>query len=575
MAQNIPKDFIDSLIEKANIVDVIGNYIKLEKKGNDYWARCPFHNEKTSSFSVSESKKFFHCFGCGAHGNVIGFVMDHTNKTYPEAIETIANSLGMEIPRDKEANKLFEEKKILENTLNDTKKFYQGQLKKSEKAISYLKKRGITGETAKIFEIGYAKNDFQSLSKSLEGSYTESNLLDAGLIVKKDKNSYDKFRDRIMFPIHDQTGHTIAFGGRILKEDKNKPVAKYMNSPETKLFSKKKVLYNLHLAKKEKYSKDSIYIVEGYMDVIKLYQAGVKNCVATLGTAVTKENLIQCFKYTREIIFCFDGDKAGQKAAWKGVENIIPVIKDGDAISFVFLPDNFDPDSIIEKGGKNLWDENVNKKISIEEFIFKNFSKEFDLTSAAGKTQYLQNVDLLLRNLNAKILKEIIYEFLKEKIGAKYTNNKSPDFVNKNSNVSQSKRHKTHSPLQKAILILMHNPNLNIDENLINDDRIQDNQGVILLKSIVDLIKNNRDIKLGGILENFRSDQKSYMVLEKISQVMVTNFDFPEKEFNACICLTIRNLLKTKLNDIDPSDLKLYSSVQEEIREIEAKSKNY
>ena len=180
-----------------------------------------------------------------------------------------------------------------------------------------------------------------------------------------------------------------------------------------------------------------------------------------------------------------------------------------------------------------------------------------------------------MRNLNAKILKEIIYEFLKEKIGAKYSNNKSPDFVNKNSNVSQSKRHKTHSPLQKAILILMHNPNLNIDENLINDDRIQDNQGIILLKSIVDLIKNNRDIKLGGILENFRSDQKSYVVLEKISQVMVTNFDFPEKEFNACICLTIRNLLKTKLNDIDPSDLKLYSSVQEEIREIEAKSKNY
>ena len=280
------------------------------------------------------------------------------------------------------------------------------------------------------------------------------------------------------------------------------------------------------------------------MDVIKLYQAGVKNCVATLGTAVTKENLIQCFKYTREIIFCFDGDKAGQKAAWKGVENIIPVIKDGDAISFVFLSDNFDPDSIIEKGGKNLWDENANKKISIEEFIFKKFSKEFDLTSAAGKTQYLQNVDLLLRNLNAKILKEIIYEFLKEKIGAKYTNNKSPDFVNKNSNVSQSKRHKTHSPLQKAILILMHNPNLNIDENLINDDRIQDNQGIILLKSIVDLIKNNRDIKLGGILENFRSDQKSYVVLEKISQAMVTNFDFPEKEFNACICLTIKNLLK-------------------------------
>lgn len=569
MAQNIPKDFIDSLIEKANIVDIIGNYIKLEKKGNDYWARCPFHNEKTSSFSVSESKKFFHCFGCGAHGNVIGFVMDHTNKTYPEAIETIANSLGMEIPRSKEANKLFEAKKLLQNSLDDAKKVYQNQLKNSEKAISYLKERNITGETAKIFNIGYAENDFQSLNKSLGGVYTESNLLDAGLVVKKDKNSYDKFRDRIMFPIHDQVGHIIAFGGRILKEDKDKPAAKYMNSPETKLFSKKKVLYNLHLAKKEKSTKDFICIVEGYMDVIKLYQSGVKNCVATLGTAVTKENLIQCFKYTKEIICCFDGDKAGEKAAWQGVKNIMPVIKDGDAISFVFLPKNYDPDNIIEKGGKNLWDENINKKISLEEFIYKKFSQEFDLTSAAGKTQYLQNVDLLLNDLNAKILKDIITEFLKEKVGAKYSMNEKP------REVINSKKFKTHSPLQKAILILMHHPNIKVDENLINDNRIKDNQGIILLKSILDLIEKNKDIKLGGILENFRDDDKSYIVLEKISKAFITNYDFPEKEFNACICLAIKNLLKTKLDDIDPADLKLYSLVQKEIREIEAKSKNY
>ena len=246
MAQNIPKDFIDSLIEKVNIVDVIGNYIKLEKKGNDYWARCPFHSEKTSSFSVSENKQFFHCFGCGAHCNAIGFVMDHTNKTYPEAIESIANSLGIEIPRDKESNKIYEERKHLQSTLNKAKEIFGDQLKISKNAIKYLKDRNITGETAKIFNIGYAADDFQLLKKSLGNSCTEAELLDAGLIVKKDKNSYDKFRDRIMFPIHDQTGNPIAFGGRILNENKDKPLAKYMNSPETKLFSKKKVLYNLH-----------------------------------------------------------------------------------------------------------------------------------------------------------------------------------------------------------------------------------------------------------------------------------------------------------------------------------------
>ena len=569
MAQNIPKDFIDSLIEKVNIVDVIGNYIKLEKKGNDYWARCPFHSEKTSSFSVSENKQFFHCFGCGAHGNAIGFVMDHTNKTYPEAIESIANSLGIEIPRDKESNKIYEERKHLQSTLNKAKKIFENQLKVSKNAINYLKERNITGETAKIFNIGYAADDFQLLKKSLGNSYSETELLDAGLIVKKEKNSYDKFRDRIMFPIHDQAGNTIAFGGRILTENKDKPLAKYMNSPETKLFSKKKVLYNIHLAKKEKISKDCIYVVEGYMDVIKLYQEGIKNCVATLGTAVTKENLIQCFKYTREIICCFDGDQAGKKAAWQGVENIMPVIKDGDAISFVFLPDNYDPDNIIEKGGKNLWDENIGKKISIEEFIYQKLSREFDLSNAAGKTQYLQKVDSLLKHLNAEILKDIIYEFLKDKVGAKYF----PD--NKSQNITRNTKYKANSPLQKAILILMHNPSINVDENLVNDNRIKDNQGIILLKSMIDLIKGNKDIKLGSIIENFRSDNKAYLTLEKISKIIIADYDYPDKEFNACICLTIKNFLKNKLKDIDAANLELYSSVQQEIREIEAKSKNY
>ena len=570
MAKSIPKDFIDSLIDKANIVDIIGNYIKLEKKGNDYWARCPFHSEKTSSFSVSENKQFFHCFGCGAHGNAIGFVMDHTNKTYPEAIESIANTLGIEIPRDKETSKIYEARKILKDSLNDAKKIFENQLKNSENAISYLKERRISGETAKKFQIGYAEDDFQVINKSLSDAYTESNLLDAGLIVKKDKNSYDKFRDRIMFPIHDQAGNIIAFGGRILKEDKEKPMAKYMNSPETSLFSKKRVLYNLHLAKQDKDSKEFLYIVEGYMDVIKLYQAGIKNSVATLGTAVTQENLIQCFKYTREIICCFDGDKAGEKAAWQGVENIMPVIKDGDAISFVFLPENHDPDNIIEKGGIKLWNECVNKKISIEEFIYIKFSKETDLNTAAGKTQYLQKADALLNKLNAKILKDIIYEFLKEKVGVKYIaeNHKQKTIVN-------NKQYKTTSPLQKAILILLHNPNIKINEDLINDFRIKDNQGVVLLKSILDLIKRNKNMKLGGILENFRDDKQAYLSLEKISRMPITDYDYPDKELNGCLCLTIKNFLKSKLKDIDPSNLKEFSTAQQEIREIEEEAKNY
>ena len=570
MAQLIPKDFIDNLLEKSNIVDIISNYIKLEKKGNDYWARCPFHSEKTSSFSVSENKQFFYCFGCGAKGNSIGFVMDHSNKTYPEAIETIANFMSMEIPRDKEATKVYESKKIIQNSLDDTKKVFESNLKNSKKAISYLKQRKISGETAKFFRIGYAEDDFQALSRKLVGKYNEKNLLDAGLIVKKDSNSYDKFRDRIMFPIHDTTGNMIAFGGRILSEDKQKPAAKYMNSPETSLFSKKRVLYNLHQAKKNNESKKFLYVVEGYMDVIALHQANIKNVVATLGTAVTEENLTQCFKYTKEIICCFDGDKAGEKAAWQGVENIMKVIKDGNIISFVFLPDGNDPDNIIEKGGKKLWEEHVGKKVSIEEFIYNKFSKESDLKTATGKTQYLQKVDNLLDKLQAKILKRILSDSLKDKIGAKYKT-RQENIIEPPKNFSP----KTTSPLQKSILILMHHPDISIDENLLNDSRIENNTGVILLKSIFNLIKKNPDINMGRIIENFREEKLNYNSLEKISRVPIADYEHPSKELHACLYLAIRNHLKEKLKDIDASNLKEYSTAQREIRDIEEKSKNY
>ena len=570
MAQNIPKDFIDSLLERANIVDIIGNYIKLEKKGNDYWARCPFHSEKTSSFSVSENKQFFHCFGCSAHGNSIGFVMDHANKTYPEAIESIANTIGVEIPRDKEASKKYAERKNIQDLLYETKKTYSGQLKNSEAAISYLKERNISGETAKIFGLGYAENNFQMLINKFSSTYSEIDLINAGLIVKKDSNTYDKFRDRIMFPIHDASGNTIAFGGRILKDNKDKPQAKYMNSPETILFSKKKVLYNLHLARKDKKTNNFLQIVEGYMDVIALHQAGIKNVVATLGTAVTQENLTQCFKYTNEIICCFDGDTAGEKAAWQGVENIIPVIKDGDVISFVFLPRDQDPDDIIKQGGSQLWDDNISKKVSIEEFIFRKFSKEFDLDTATGKTQYLKKIEELLKKMSAKILKTILMESLKGKIGSKYLKIQEPAAPK-----TKSSKYRKNSPMHKAILILMHHPNIVIDQDLINDARIEKNLGIIILKSIIYLIKEKNDMNIARILENFRDESDTYNALTKISTMPIADYDFPEKEFHACICLVIRNLLISQLGDIDPSNLKEFSLAQSKIREIEDKSKNF
>jgi len=374
-----------------------------------------------------------------------------------------------------------------------------------------------------------------------------------------------------MFPIFDTSGKVIAFGGRNIIEADKIDLAKYMNSPETVLFSKKKVLYNLNLARKDKSSKESIFIVEGYMDVVALHQAEIKNVVATLGTAVTKDNLEQCFKYTKEIICCFDGDKAGEKAAWKGVENIMSVIKDGDEINFVFLPENNDPDDIVNEGGKELWKELVQRKISIEDFIYKKFSRDSNLDTAAGKTQYLQKVDELLKPLKAPIMRKMLHESLNEKIGAKYLSQADNASIKKKT----KKNFTTSSPLQKAILILLHYPNLKIDQDLLQDNRISDNKGVILIKSILNKIENDESTNMGRIIESFREDEKTYRTLEKISMMEIMKLEWPEKEFNACLCLTIKNVLQEKLDNIDSMNLEEFSNLKKEMSEIQDKAKNF
>lgn len=571
MAERIPKEFIDHLLEKVNIVDVIGGYVKLEKKGNDYWARCPFHNEKTSSFSVSESKQFYHCFGCGAHGNAIGFIMEHANKTYVEAIEEIANLAGVEVPRSKESNEKFEARKTIQDALEDAKKLFEDNLKKSKQAISYLQNRNISGVTSKLFGIGYSIDNFQNLSKTLRKNYSEKNLIDAGLLVRKEKNSYDKFRNRIMFPIYDVGGRVIAFGGRDISNSNNTSIPKYMNSPETNLFSKKKVLYNLHLAKTEKVAKDFLFIVEGYMDVIALHQAGIKNVVATLGTAVTTENLEQCFRYTKEIICCFDGDKAGQDAAWKGVNNIMSIFKDGNEINFIFFPDGKDPDDIVNNGGKDLWHKYTKDKISIEDYIHKKLSSEINLNSAAGKTQYLKKVDDLLRPLKAPIFRKMLHQSLSSKVNSENSTSKYDNKTNKSKNSTKI----ANTPLQRAILILLHHPSIKIDYDLLEDKRIAHNPGIELIKEIVGNIRDNNSTNMGRILESFRDNENDYKTLEKISIMKLANLEWPDKEFNACLCLTIKNFLQERLDNADPQNLNEFLNIQKEIHSIKEKSKNY
>ncbi|MAR76966.1 MAG: DNA primase [Rhizobiales bacterium] len=540
MAQRIPKDFINLLISRANIVDIIGSHLNLQKKGNDYWACCPFHNEKTASFSVSESKQFYYCFGCGAKGNVIDFLMEFLNLSYPEAIRNLANTLGMDVPESSEESKRYDEFKRLEEILISAQTLFVKSLKENEKAIDYLKQRGITGETAKVFGIGFAPNDYNTLKKQLN-QYQESDMLSVGLLANSDNENYVKFRNRIMFPIYNTYGNLCGFGGRLLTENNKLP--KYMNSPETKLYSKRNILYGLNIARKVKETEKRIFVVEGYMDVISLYQNDIKNVVATLGTAISQSHLLNCFKYSKEIIFAFDGDEAGQKAAWRSVEQLLPVIKDGYEASFYFLPDNLDPDSFVSKFGKDGWEKELKNKISLENFIFHKLSVDTNLESASGKATYITKVKNLLRDMKALVLKEMLEKDLFLRVGA-----------SSSSSASEIKKiypnnEKKSSPMQKAVSIILNFPDIELDKRIFEEPILKKVPGFDILSEIF-LLKNKVEtISTGKILEHFR-DTSSYKPLNKIASLDLPHLENPQSEFNGFIGVMYFTELEKKRDEL-------------------------
>ena len=540
MAQRIPKDFINLLISRANIVDIIGSHLNLQKKGNDYWACCPFHNEKTASFSVSETKQFYYCFGCGAKGNVIDFLMEFLNLAYPEAIRNLANTLGMDVPESREESKKYDEFKRLEEILISAQTLFLKSLKENEKAIDYLKQRGITGETAKVFGLGFAPNDYNTLKKQLN-QYKESDMLSVGLLANSDNENYVKFRNRIMFPIYNTYGNLCGFGGRLLTENNKLP--KYMNSPETKLYSKRNILYGLNIARKVKETEKRIFVVEGYMDVINLHQNDIKNVVATLGTAISQSHLLNCFKYSKEIIFAFDGDEAGQKAAWRSVEQLLPVIKDGYEASFSFLPDNLDPDSFVSKFGKDGWEKELNNKISLENFIFHKLSADINLESASGKATYITKVKNLLRDMKALVLKEMLEKDLFLRVGA---SSSSSDPEIKKVNPSNEKK---SSPMQKAVSIILNFPDIELDKRIFEEPILKNVPGFDILSEIF-LLKNEVEtVSTGKILEHFR-DTSNYKPLNKIASLDLPHLENPQLEFNGFIGVIYFTELEKKRDEL-------------------------
>ncbi|PIE40959.1 MAG: DNA primase [Gammaproteobacteria bacterium] len=388
MAGKIPEHFIDDLIARTDLVELISNRVKLKRAGKNYVACCPFHQEKTPSFTVSPQKQFYYCFGCGASGNAVGFLMDYERLGFVDAIEQLAKSAGVEVPREGGNKPQGPNLKPLYELLNQASEYYQSQLKNPqvrERAISYLKRRGLTGETAQQFAIGFAPQGWDNLIKHLNANERQQELLVmAGLAVKNQKGRiYDRFRDRIMFPIRDPRGRTIGFGGRVLGDEK----PKYLNSPETPVFHKSKELYGLYEARQQNRKITRHMVVEGYMDVVALRQFGIYYGVATLGTASNQEHLEKLFKQVNEVIFCFDGDEAGRNAARRALEVAIPTLKDGREIKFLFLPEGEDPDTMVRKEGPEVFENMAINAQPLSEFFFQSVGNGIDTNTLDGKAR--------------------------------------------------------------------------------------------------------------------------------------------------------------------------------------------
>jgi len=390
MAGLIPQQFIDDLLDRTDIIEIIDGRVALRKSGQNYSGLCPFHNEKSPSFTVSQTKQFYHCFGCGAHGNAIGFLMEFDRMEFPQAVESLARQAGVEVPVERNANP---EKKKQQDSLYDqlekAQLHFSLQLRQhpaKERAVNYLKGRQLTGETAKSFGIGYAPPGWENLREALSSSdKDEQQLIEAGLLIKREDRDgcYDRFRDRIMFPIRDNRGRTIAFGGRVLGDDK----PKYLNSPESPVFHKGNELYGLYEAKQASSRLSRFLIVEGYMDVVALAQHDIHYSVATLGTSTSDAHLKKLFRMVSEIVICFDGDAAGRKAAARALDTALPILEDGHQIRFLFLPEGEDPDSLVHKEGKDAFEQRLNHAMTLSDYLFASVSEDLDISSLDGKAR--------------------------------------------------------------------------------------------------------------------------------------------------------------------------------------------
>ena len=417
MSGRIPKAFIDDLVGKADIVEIINARVPLKRAGREYRACCPFHQEKTPSFWVNPTKQFYYCFGCGASGTVLSFLMNYDRLPFVEAVEDLAQRMGVEVPREQgTAPAAPAVSDDLYTLMAKVATFYQEQLNASERARDYAKKRGLTRDIANAFAIGYAPDSWNEVLKRFGASEaSRQKLLETGLIIARDSGEghYDRFRDRLMFPIRDARGRVIAFGGRII--DAGEP--KYLNSPETALFHKGRELYGLYEVRQNRAPLNRLMVVEGYMDVVRLHQSGIGYAVATLGTSTTPEHLKRAFRLVREVIFCFDGDKAGRAAAWRALNNALPEATAGRELKFLFLPEGEDPDTLVGKEGQAAFEARYAAALPLSEYLVAHLAETIDITHADGKARFVAEARPLLERVPEGTYRELLLDRLAQAIG--------------------------------------------------------------------------------------------------------------------------------------------------------------
>lgn len=418
MAGLIPQNFIDEVLRRTDIVDLIGGYVRLKKAGKNYSACCPFHHEKTPSFSVNRDKQFYHCFGCGASGNALSFVMHYEHREFMDALESLASKAGMTLPETSQQQEQVS-RKPLYDILEEAAVFFEQQLQQSpqrDKAQAYLQKRGLDNQTIKYWRIGYAPSGWDNLYKGFANNPDKVKLLqDVGLIVHNEQRDsfYDAMRDRVIFPIRDNRGRVIAFGGRVL--DDSKP--KYLNSPESPIFHKSEELYGFYESKQAKQALNKVMVVEGYLDVIAVHQAGFPFAVATLGTATSSTHIERIFKSVPDVIFCFDGDNAGRKAAWRALESALPTLKEGVSAQFLFLPDDHDPDSLIKDRGAESFADILKEGLSLADFLFNQLSTDLRLDSLEGKSRLASLAKPLIEKVPVGVYRQLLWQRLSQLTG--------------------------------------------------------------------------------------------------------------------------------------------------------------